>query len=171
MCVLRGNKFTYYDGLTNVDKFLDAFEREVPKDHHFWALDLALRNTPARWWGTHKDSFDGWRDYRRMMRLWFGHPSTRLTEKYDGRDDPHDHLAKWTKYYGTELQPEWVHLFYHTLDVIPRNWYTKIELRHGTSEWDILREGFLLTFTFEDLWWDTVDDVLQAVKTTIFKIP
>lgn len=25
----------YYDGLTDVDNFLDAFEREVPKKHRF----------------------------------------------------------------------------------------------------------------------------------------
>ncbi|MDW3502992.1 hypothetical protein NQ272_27955, partial [Escherichia coli] len=36
-----------------------------------------------------------------------------------------------------------VHLFYHTLDVIPRNWYIETQLQHGTGEWDILREGFL----------------------------
>ena len=47
-----------------------------------------------------------------------------------------------------------------TLDVIPMNWYTKTELRHGTIKWDILHEGFLLTFTFEDRWWHTVDDAL-----------
>ena len=39
------------------------------------------------------------------------------------------------------------------------------------SEWDVLRKGFLLTFTFEDRWSDTIDDVLQAVKAAIFKIP
>lgn len=49
----------YYDALTNVDKFLDAFEREVPKKHHFQPLDLALCTTPTRWWGVHKDNFDG----------------------------------------------------------------------------------------------------------------
>jgi len=64
----------YYDGLTDVDKFLDAFEREVPKKHCFQALDLALRAMPLSWWGTHKDNFDGWREYRRMMRVEFGHP-------------------------------------------------------------------------------------------------
>ena len=78
---------------------------------------------------------------------------------------------KWTKAYGEEPQLEWVHLFYHTLDVIPRNWYTETELRHGTGEWDILREGFLLTLLFEDQWMDTVDDALQVVKATIFKKP
>ena len=51
------------------------------------------------------------------------------------------------------------------------NWYTETELRHGMSEWDIFREGFLLTFTFEDRWWDTVDNALQVVKAAIFKIP
>lgn len=53
----------------------------------------------------HKDSFDDWHVYRKMMRLWFGHPQVRLTNKYDGSDDPHDHLAKWTKVYGVEPQP------------------------------------------------------------------
>jgi len=51
------------------------------------------------------------------------------------------------------------------------NWYIETELRHGMSEWDILCEGFLITFMFEDCWWDAVDDALQAVKATIFKIP
>ena len=51
------------------------------------------------------------------------------------------------------------------------NWYTEMELCHDTREWDVLREGFILTFTFEDHWWDTVDDALQAVKAVIFKIP
>lgn len=39
------------------------------------------------------------------------------------------------------------------------------------GEWDILREGFLLTFLFEDQWMDIVDDVLQFVKAAIFKLP
>jgi len=51
------------------------------------------------------------------------------------------------------------------------NWYIEMELHHGTSEWDILCEGFLLTFMFEDRWWDTVGDALQVVKATILKTP
>lgn len=42
-------KLPYYDGLTDVDVFLDEFEREVPENHHFQALELALRATPTRW--------------------------------------------------------------------------------------------------------------------------
>jgi len=95
----------------------------------------------------------------------------QLVDEYDGWDDPRTHLVKWTKVYGEEPRTEWVHLLYHTLDVIPMNWCTETELCHGTSEWDILRKGFMLTFMFEDRWWDTVDDALQAVKSAIFKIP
>lgn len=105
------------------------------------------------------------------MHLRFKKPQMRITDKYDRRDDPHAHLAKWTKVYREEPQPEWVHLFYHTLYSIPMNWYTGMEIHHGMSKWDILRKGFLLTFTFEDHWWDVVDDVLQVVKVVIFKIP
>lgn len=68
------------------------------------------------------------------MRICFGKPKVRMKDKYDGRDDPRDHLAKWTKDYGAKPQPEWVHLFFHTLDVIPMNWYLETELRHGIEE-------------------------------------
>lgn len=74
------------------------------------------------------------------MRLQFGRPKVWLTKKYDAINDPHDHLVKWTKIYGTEPQLEWVHLFCHTLDIIPMNCYLETELCHGTAEWDILRE-------------------------------
>lgn len=50
------------------------------------------------------------------------------------------------------------------------NWYIEIELCHGTSEWDILREGFMMTFSFED-GFDSIDEALQEVKETIFRIP
>lgn len=134
------------------------------------ALKWAVHVTPTRWWGTHQRSFEDWRRCRRMMRLRFGKPHIQLVDKYDGHNDPRAHLTKWTKVYGEEPQPGWVHLLCHTLDVIPINWYTKTDLCHGTSEWDILREGLLLTFMFEDHWLDIVDDALQAVKETIFKI-
>jgi len=63
---------SHYDGLTDVDWFLDAFEREVQEKHHFQALEWVLHVTLARWWGMHKDSFGDWRDYRMMMRTHFG---------------------------------------------------------------------------------------------------
>ena len=85
-----------YDGLNEVDIFLDAFEREVPEKWHFHALEWALHAKPARWWGTHKGSFDDWCDCRRMMRTRFGKLKMQLIDNYNGKNDPHVHLAKWT---------------------------------------------------------------------------
>jgi len=78
--------------------------------------------------------------------------------------------VKFTNVYGLELQPEWVHIFCHTLDVIPMNWYLQIELYHGMNEWDILRQGFLMTFSFEH-GFECIDEALQEVKAMIFQIP
>lgn len=36
------------------------------------------------------------------MKLQFGRANTKMTEKYIGRDDLRDHLAKWTKAWGIE---------------------------------------------------------------------
>ena len=63
-----------------------------------------------------------------------------------------------------------MHLFCHTLDVIPMNWYIEIELCHGIGNWDILCEGFMTTFSFAD-GFDNIDEVLQEVKPAIFRIP
>ena len=63
-----------YDGLSEVDTFLDEFEREVPEKQQFQALDWVLRATPARWWGMHKSSLDDWRKCWRMMTTCFGKP-------------------------------------------------------------------------------------------------
>lgn len=103
------------------------------------------------------------------MRLRFGHPNTKLTEKYNERDDLHDHLLKWTKGLGTESQPEWVHIFFHTLDTIPMNWYLETKFHHSTAEWDILREGSLFTFSFED-GFAIIDEALQEIKEIFFRI-
>ena len=50
------------------------------------------------------------------------------------------------------------------------NWYMETELRHGTGEWDILREGFIMTFSFEDRF-DYIEEALQEVKAAVFRIP
>jgi len=149
---------------------LNKFEREVLEKQRFQALDWVLHATPARWWGTHKGSFEDWHECMGMMHLRFGKPRVQLIDKYNGQDDPRMNLAKWTQAYGEKPQPEWVHLFCHTLDVIPMYWYIETELRHMIGEWDVLCEGFVMTFSFEDEW-DSIDEALQEVKVAIFMIP
>lgn len=84
-------------------------------------------------------------------------------------DDPCKHLANWAQAYGEKPQPEWVDLFYHTLDVIPMNGYLEIEIYHGIGEWEILHEGFIMIFNFED-GFECIDKALQEVKAAIFRI-
>lgn len=62
-----------------------------------------------------------------------------------------------------------MHIFCHTLDIIPMNRYLEMELYHGTTEWDILRESFLLTFNFEDRF-ECIDEAIQEIKAIIFRM-
>jgi len=50
------------------------------------------------------------------------------------------------------------------------NLYLETELCHGTTEWDILREHFLLTFSFED-GFACINEVVKEIKVAIFKTP
>jgi len=44
------------------------------------------------------------------------------------------------------------------------------ELRHAIGEWDILCEGFILTFNFE-IGFDCINQAPQEFKVAIFRIP
>lgn len=89
-----------------------------------------------------------------------------MTVKYNGKDDPHDHLAKWTKLWEHNRSRNG-YIFCHTLDTIPMNWYLEIELYHDTVEWDVLKEGFLLTFNFKDRF-ASIDEALRALEDAIY---
>ena len=45
-----------YEGFPNIVTFLSEFEWMVIEPRSFFALDYVLKATPARWWGTHKQS-------------------------------------------------------------------------------------------------------------------
>ena len=94
-----------YDGLSELDTFLNKFEREVLEKQRFHALDWVLRATPVRWWNMPKGSYDDWHECMGMMGLRFGKPRVRLADKYNGKDDSHTLLAKWTQVYGEKSQP------------------------------------------------------------------
>jgi len=62
------------------------------------------------------------------MRLRFGLATTWLSEKYTSKDDLRKQLALWTKTWSEVPQPEWVHIFIHTLDIILTSWYLEIDM-------------------------------------------
>jgi hypothetical protein len=44
---------------------------------------------------------------------------------------------------------EWPHHFVHTLEWILANWYIDQELCIGTTNWIVLQQKFIVTFSFE----------------------
>ena len=70
--------------------------------------------------------------------------------------------------WGEIPQSEWVHIFIHTLDVIPMNLYLEMEMQHETADYDEMKDIFLLTFSFEDRF-ECIDEALQEIKETIFR--
>jgi hypothetical protein len=72
-------------------------------------------------------------------------------------------IATWNKV----PRKEWTHLFVHTLDTIPKNWYLELEVHRETADWEELTQNFKVTFSFED---DAplIDSTLQVIKNNIF---
>jgi hypothetical protein len=45
-----------FHGLNDLEKFLKQYEDKVLENYRLLALDLSLKATPTRWWGTHKET-------------------------------------------------------------------------------------------------------------------
>jgi hypothetical protein len=43
-----------FDGLNHLETFLLEFEETVPTQQRLLELEKDLKDTPTRWWGTHK---------------------------------------------------------------------------------------------------------------------
>jgi hypothetical protein len=44
-----------FHGVTDLELFLTKYEDEVVENQRLLALDIALKETHARWWGAHKE--------------------------------------------------------------------------------------------------------------------
>lgn len=58
-------------------------------------------------------------------------------------------------------------MFIHTLDIVPQNWYTKLEQHQGTMTWDEMAENFEITFSYQSEY-PSMDVVLQIIKEKTF---
>ena len=131
-------------------------------------MDLAVRATPARWWYSHKENIASWDDVKRLMAIRFSIDTDYVQQKYTRESNPRSHIQACEQDWSDILEDEWVHRFIHTLDTVPRNWYTEIELRKGTTTWPLMIDSFLLTFTFESKY-PNVDQALDIIKTKILE--
>ena len=91
-----------------------------------------------------------------------------VQQKYTGETDPRIHIQTCEQNWSDIPQDEWVHRFIHTLDTVPRNWYTETELHRGTTTWSLMTDSFLLTFAFESEH-PSVAQALDIIRTKIFE--
>lgn len=57
-----------FDGFREIEDFIEA---KVPREVRIQALDIALKATSARWWGTHKAHLQIWYLVKTMMMVRF----------------------------------------------------------------------------------------------------
>jgi hypothetical protein len=43
-----------FDGLREIEEFIEEFEEQVPRELIIEYLYIALKGKPVRWWGKHK---------------------------------------------------------------------------------------------------------------------
>jgi hypothetical protein len=61
------------------------FELEVVEDQILPVLDISLKATPTRWWGTHKENINNWYQCKMLLHIRFNvKQEHRYKEKYDG---------------------------------------------------------------------------------------
>jgi hypothetical protein len=73
-----------YDGLTDVVYFIREFELQISNQQILLALDVVLKETPARWWVAHKDGIRDWQQCKRLLQVRFGTENESIMLKYNG---------------------------------------------------------------------------------------
>jgi len=70
---------------------------------------------------------------KRLLQVRFREGVQYVEGKYNGLANPTDHIMKCTVTWRQIPKYEWMLMFVHTLDIIPKNSYIELELRHGTT--------------------------------------
>jgi hypothetical protein len=113
---------------------LSLYEDKVLENHRLLELDMALKDTPARWWGAHKETIKEWYQCKQLLCIIFGvEQISNQQKKYDGQGKLAEHLEKCRALWKMTPPEEWPHHFVHTLEGIPANRYMDQELRKGTT--------------------------------------
>jgi hypothetical protein len=81
-----------FDGLNHLESFLLDFEEIVPTPQRLLAMDEALKSTPAKWWGTHKNNITDWVQCHTLMTVRFSEQVEGREVRYTGRSCPKDHV-------------------------------------------------------------------------------
>jgi hypothetical protein len=79
-----------------LETLLAQYEDKVLENQRLLALDITLKATPARWWGTHKETIIDWYQCKRLLRIRFSaEKKDNKQQRYDGQGPPTEHLEKF----------------------------------------------------------------------------
>jgi hypothetical protein len=131
-------------------------------------MDEALKETPTRWWGTHKNNIADWVQCRTLMTARFSAQVEGCEVRYTGRNCPKDHVWNCEEAWSNIPQEQWVHKFINTLDTMPINWYLQAELHLITMDWEGVTQNFVTTFLFESQF-PSVDQALQIFRQKVLE--
>jgi len=84
-----------FHGINDLEEFLTRYEDKVSDIQRLLALDIALKATPAIWWGAHKETIKDWYQCKRLLCIKLGAKQKRsAAQKYNGQGAPAEHLEK-----------------------------------------------------------------------------
>lgn len=115
----------------------------------------------------HKKNIATWETCCRLLVVRFGDDAGGVSYRCDGQTHPKAHISACIQAWQDKSTDKWVHLFIHTLDTTPRNWYTEIELHRGIESWSLWTESLLVTFGFESEY-TQVENALGVIGVYLF---
>lgn len=138
------------NGIGKVAQFIQKMEEEKHEHQRLQALDISLKGTPMRWWVMHHTQVGTWLQVTKLLCTRFIVVKYDLSIHFQGMEDAKAHLTLCEPWWTKQQVPskQWVHIFVHTLDIIPRIWYIQQDTRHETIIWERVSQDFIHTFTF-----------------------
>ena len=120
-------------------------EENIAEDQRISVLDLALQDTPTRWWTNHKALVENWEDVKQDIRYRFQGKEQvesnmwmdfQFVQLFNGQDDPKAHVEQCVRKWQVVEIPSrlWVQVFPHSLGLIPKAWHMHEETRRRTSD-------------------------------------
>jgi hypothetical protein len=67
----RNQGTTQFPWLKDLETFLTQYKDVVLDNQRLLSLDLALKATPARWWGAHKKTITNWYQCKQLLHIKF----------------------------------------------------------------------------------------------------
>ena len=90
-------------------------------------------------------------------------------KKYDGRNNPSDHLVTCQATWKLRPKEEWVHAFIHTLNETPWISYVSVEMQREITTWEELTTSFNNNFSFIDES-QFIHSALQKIRDKVLEI-